>query len=116
MEVEKVLGLIILGWLIGAVLLMARLVRRGRKLIMVLATRYPETYEALGRPRPGFLHSARRSQFSQFLSRRAYENIGDSALSAQFEEYRKAEVRLLVLLLVSLVIVALLVLTVRHAA
>ena len=47
MEVEKVIGLIILGWLIGAVLLMAGLVRRGRKLMTVLATRYPETYEAL---------------------------------------------------------------------
>lgn len=115
MEVEKLLGIVILGWLIGAVLLMARLIRRGQKLITLLATRYPETYEALGRPRPGFLQSARRRQFSQFLSRRTYENIGDPVLSAQFEEYRKAEVRLLILLLVSLVIVALVVLTVRHA-
>jgi len=82
----------------------------------VLATQYPETYESLGRPRPGFLQSTRRSQFTQFISRRAYENIGDPALSARFEEYRKAEVRLLASLLVSLVIVALVVLTVRHAA
>ena len=116
MEVEKLLGVVILGWLIVAVLLMARLVRRGRKLITLLATRHPDTYEALGRPQPGFLQSARRSQFSQFLSRRTYEDIGDPALSAQFSEYRKAEVRLLKLLLVSLVIVALIVLTVRHAA
>ena len=116
MEIEKVLGLILLGWLIGAVLLAARLVRRGRELTMVLATQHPEKYEALGRPRPGFLQSARRSQFTQFISRRAYRNLGDPALSARFEDYRKAEARLLISLLVSLVIVALLVLMVRHVA
>lgn len=82
----------------------------------MLATRYPETYEALGRPQPGFLHSERRRQFSQFMARRAYEDIGDSTLSAQFEEYRKAENRLLVSVLVSLVTVILLVFVVRHVA
>lgn len=82
----------------------------------VLAMRYPETYEALGRPEPGFLHSVRRSQFSQFISRRAYEDIGDPELSAQFEEYRKAEVRLLVLVLASLALVALSVFSVRYVA
>lgn len=82
----------------------------------VLATRYPETYEALGRPEPGFLHSERRRQFSQFIARRAYEDIGDIALSAKFEEYRRAENRLLVSVLASLVIVVLLIFAVRHAA
>lgn len=114
MEIEQILGLIVLGWLIGAVLLMAGLVRRGRKLTMVLATRYPETYESLGRPQPGFLQSVRRSKFSQLISSRAYENLGDPSLSAQFEAYRKAELRLLKVLLVSLVFVALLVLTARY--
>ena len=114
MEIEKILGLIVLGWLIGAVLLMAGLVRKGRKLTMVLATRYPETYEALGRPQPGFFQSVRRSKFSQFISSRAYENLDDASLSAQFEAYRKAETRLLVAVLASLVVVALLVATVRH--
>lgn len=114
MDVEKVLGFIVLGWLIGAVLLMARWVRRGRRLVTLLATRYPETYEALGRPQPGFLQSARRSQFTRFMSRRKYEDLEDPALAVQFEQYRKAEVRLLVLLLVSLVIVGLLVMTVRY--
>ena len=116
MEIEKVLGLIVLGWLVFAVLLMARLVRKGRGLTMVLATRYPETYESLGRPQPGFLHSARRSQFTQFILRRTYNDLCDPALSAQFENYRKAEVRLLMSLLVSLVVLALLVFMVRYAA
>lgn len=116
MEIEKVLGLIVLGWLIGAVLLMARLVRRARALMSLLATQYPGTYEALGRPQPGFLQSARRSAFTQFMLRRAYEDLEDPALSPQFEEYRHAEFRALVSLVVSLVIVALLVVTVRYAA
>ena len=115
MQIEKVLGLIVLGWLICAVLLMARLVRKGRKLTMVLATRYPETYESLGRPQPGFLQSTRRSQFTQFILHRRYNDLGDHALSAQFEDYHKAEVRLLKSLLVSLVVIALLVFIVRYA-
>ena len=113
MEIEKTLGLIALGWLVGAVLLMARLVRRGQALAAVLATQHPETYEALGRPRPGYLQSVQRSRFAQFVARRQYEHLGDPALSAQFEDYRRAEARLLLFLLATLGVVALLVLTVR---
>lgn len=116
MEIEKMLGLVILGWLIGAVLLMARLVRKGRKLTTKLATRYPELYEHLGRPRPGFLQSARRSRFSQFISRRKYKKLDDPSLCTQFEKYRQAELHLLVSLLVSLLVVSVLVITVRNAA
>ena len=116
MELEKVLGLITLGWLVGAIILIARLVRQGRGLATSLATRHPETYEALGRPQPGFLHSARRSRFAQFIAKREYENLGDPALSAQFDSYRKAEARLLLSLLVSLLAIALLVFTLRHIA
>lgn len=116
MESDKGLGLIALGWLVGAILLSARLVRRGRELAAALAMRYPETYEALGRPQPGYLQSVRRSRFSQFIARREYENLGDPALSAQFEDYRKAEARLLLFLLASLGVVVLLILTLRDAA
>ncbi len=116
MELDKALGLIALGWLVGAILLLARLIRRGQELAAALATRHPETYEALGRPQPGYLHSVRRSRFAHFVARRKYENLCDPALSAQFEDYRKAEARLLLSLLASLGVVALLVLTVRHAA
>lgn len=114
MELEKIPGLILLAWLIGSVLLMAGLVRKGRRLTAVLARRHPETYETLGRPQPGFFQSVRRRQFARFISSRAYENIDDPALSAQFEDYRKAEIRLLVAVLLSLVIVAVPVLMVTH--
>jgi len=114
MESDKALGLIALGWLVGAILLSARLIRRGRELTATLATQHPETYEALGRPQPGYLQSIRRGRFSQFIARREYENLDDPALSAQFEDYRKAEARLLLLLPASLGVVALLILTVRY--
>ena len=116
MESDKVLGLIAVGWLVGAILLFARLIRRGRKLAEALAMQHPETYEALGRPQPGYLQSARQSRFAQFVAGREYENLDDPALSAQFEDYRKAEARLLLSLLASLGVVALLVLAVRHVA
>ena len=116
MESDKVLGLIALGWLMGAILLFARLIRRGRELAAALATRHPERYEALGRPQPGYLQSIRQGRFAQFVARREYENLDDPALSAQFEDYRKAEARLLVSLLGSLGVVALLVYSVRHVA
>jgi hypothetical protein len=116
MDSDKVLGLIALGWLVGAVLLLARFVRRGQALAATLGTQHPETYEALGRPQPGYLQSVRRSRFARFVASREYENLGNSALSAQFEDYRKAEARLLLCLLASLGIVALLVFVVHHVA
>ena len=116
MDTEKVVGLIALAWLIGALILMAGSIRRGRKLAKTLATRHPEIYESLGRPRPGFLYSARRDRFAQFVARREYQKLADPALSAQFEAYRKSEARLVLSVIASLVIVALLVLAVRYAA
>ena len=116
MESEKVVGLIALGWLIGSFLLMARSIRRGRDLAEALATRHPATYEALGRPRPGYLESVRRTRFAQFVGRREFENLADASLPAQFEAYRKSEARLIVFILGSGVIVVLLAFAVRHAA
>jgi len=116
MESDKALGLIAVGWLIGAILLFVRLIRRGRELATALATQHPETYEALGRPQPGYLQSVRQSRFAQFVARREYENLNDPALSAQFEDYRKAEARLLLSLPSSLGLLVLLILIVRHVA
>ena len=115
MEAEKVVGLVALAWLVGAFLLMARSVRGGRQLADALATRHPELYESLGRPRPGYFDSVQRSRFARFVARREYEELADPALSARFEEHRKSEARLLVLLLTSLAAVGLLVLAVRRA-
>lgn len=111
MEFEKAVGFIELGWLIGAILLMAGWIRRGRRLAAALAEKHPETYETLGRPQPGYFHSVRRSRFAQFVAHREYEKLGDPELSACFENYRKTEARLLWSLLVSLGVVALLALT-----
>ena len=115
MELEKVVGFITLAWLIGAMLLLMRLVRRGRRLAAELAARHPETYEKLGRPQPGFLQSIRRSRFARFVANREYEDLGDSVLSTQFEDYKQAEARLLVFLLASLAVVGLLILAVLYA-
>ena len=116
MEPDKAAGLIAVAWLIVAILLIARLIRQGRELAAALAARHPETYEALGRPRPGYFYSASRTRFAQFVARREYEQLGDPALAARFEDYRKAEARLLLSLLLSLAVVGLLVMAVRYAA
>lgn len=113
---EKAIAFVALGWLLGALLLMVRSIRRGRELAKSLAARHPETYEALGRPRPGYLHSVRRDRFARFVARREFERLRDPVLSAQFEAYRKAEARLVLSLLGSMVALALLILAVRHAA
>lgn len=114
MNSEKALGLIALGWLIGAVLLATRLIRKGRELAEALAMRHPETYEALGRPQPSYLQSIQGSRFARFIAQREYENLGDPALAARFEDYRRAEARFLLLLLASLAGVGFLALAVRH--
>lgn len=113
MNYEKVLAVAALLWLIGSVLLMARSVRAGRSLTDRLARQDPEAYEALGRPRPGFFYSARRSRFAEFLSRRAYENLDDASLSEQFEAFRASERRLVLSTLAVGGLLALLVLAVQ---
>jgi len=113
MEAEKIAGLIALTWLIASVLMAARLVRKGRALVDTLASRYPAVYESLGRPMPGFLFSARRNSFTLFMSRREYQKLGDPELAERFEAYRKAEGRLLLILLGSLAIVTLIIVAVR---
>ncbi len=115
MESEKAVGLVALGWLVGSFLLMARSIRRGRDLAEALATRHPATYEALGRPRPGYLESVRRTRSAHFVGRREFENLADGSLSAQFKAYRKSEARLVLSIVGSGVIVALLAFAV-HAA
>ncbi len=116
MEFEKAVSLVAVGWLLGSFFLMARSIRRGRELAEALAARHPATYEALGRPRPGYLESVRRTRFSQFVGRRKFQNLADGALSAQFEAYRRSEAHLVLFILSSGAVVALLVLAVRHAA
>lgn len=116
MESETAVGLLALGWLFGSLLLMARSIRRGRALAEALATRHPATYEALGRPRPGYLDSVRRTRFARFVGRREFENLADGQLRAELEDYRKSEARLVVFILASGALVALLAVAARHVA
>ena len=116
MGLEKTVGLLALAWLVVSFLLMVRSIRRGRELAEALATRHPEEYEALGRPRPGYFESIRRTRFAQFVGRREFESLTDGALSAEFEAYRKSEARLILSILASGAVVALLGVAVRHAA
>ena len=101
MDSEEIVGLAALTWLVVSLILMARFIRRGRDLAEALATRHPAAYEALGRPRPGYLESVRRTRFSQFVGRREFESLADGALSARFEAYRKSEARLILSILIS---------------
>jgi len=114
MEHEKALALVALVWLIVSFLAMALSIRRGRELAYVLAARHPETYEALGRPRPGFFESARRTRFARFVGRREFEKLADQTLTAQFDAYRMSEARIVVSAVLSGGVLALLVLVMRY--
>ncbi len=116
MESQTVVGVAGLCWLVCSFLVMARSVRRGRELAETLAKRHPATYEGLGRPRPGYLQSVRRTRFARFVGRREYENLDDESLSTQFEAYRRSESRLVVAILTSGVALALLAFAVRHTS
>ena len=114
MALEHAVALLALGWLVGALLLLGRSIRLGRSLAESLATRHPDEYEDLGRPRPGWLQSLRRDRFAQFVARRAYERLQDPVLASEFEAYRKAEARLVIALIASLLVVFVLVMAVRR--
>ena len=116
MGLEGTAVLLALAWLVVSLLLMARSIRKGRELADALAMRHPEKYEALGRPRPGYFESIRRTRFAQFVGRREFESLPDGALSAAFEAYRRSEARLILSVLASGAVVALLAFAARHAA
>jgi hypothetical protein len=113
-EIQKLAAAVALAWLIVACLVMARSVRRGRDLATALAQRHPETYEALGRPRPGYFASVRRDRFARFVARREFDEIGDPVLAARFEEHRKSEARAVIAILASMAAVALIVLVAKR--
>ncbi len=115
MNPETTVAFIALVWLISAGLLIMRSVRRGRALADALAERNPDTFEALGRPRPDYFQSSRGRRFARFVLQREYDKLDDSVLRTRFEDYRGAEQRLLVILLVTLVIVFLLMVAVRFS-
>jgi len=114
MEPEKALAIVALIWLIVSVLAMARSIRRGRELADMLASRHPETYEALGRPQPGYFESTRRTRFARFVGRRDFQTLGDESLVAQFEAYRKSEARVVLFAILSGSVLALLVVALRY--
>ena len=116
MEPETTVAFLGLAWMIAAALLLMRSVRRGRAIAASLAERHPDTFEALGRPRPGYFQSRRSMRFARYIAKREYEKLGDVELRLRFEDYRDGEMHLLVVLLVTMGIVALLMLAVRFGS
>lgn len=114
MNPEKVLAIIALCWLIVSVSMMSRSIRHGRELADALALHHPELYEELGRPRPGYFESARRTRFSRFVGRREFENRVDPSLAARFDAYRKSEARYVMSIVGSGAVIAFLVMAVRY--
>ena len=108
MDLARPIAIVALVWLAGSFLLMARSIQRGRALADELAMRHPEAYEALGRPRPGYLESIRRTRFARFVGGREFEELPDGALVARFEAYRKSEHRLVASVLASGAVLAML--------
>jgi len=115
MTAETTVGAIALAWLVGSVLAMLRSIRAGRDLAAILERQHPEVYEALGRPRPGVFASGSRLRFAQFVGKRRYQELADKTLAAQFDAYRRAEARLVVIILITGGIMVLLGLAVTRA-
>jgi hypothetical protein len=113
MDPGRLVAYVALAWLLVGTVLMGRSIRKGRELAAALAERHPATYEALGRPRPGWFHGVRRDRFARFVGRGAFRALDDPALVSRFEDYRRSDARLVVALLASMVVVGLLVLAVR---
>jgi len=111
---ERAVAYLAVGWLVVALGVLARSLRRGRELADALAARHPQTYEALGRPRPTWLDSVQRDRFARFVGRREFREIADPPLVAEFEAHRRTEVRELAFVLSTLGLVGALVLVVRH--
>jgi len=114
MDFEGTLGLVATVWLIGSFLLMAQSIQRGRSLADELEMRHPRAYEELGRPRPGYFDSVRRTRFAVFVAKREYDDLGDPSLSARFETHRKSDARLVPSILASGALLAVFALAARQ--
>jgi hypothetical protein len=116
MQHEDAVAFAAAAWLVSAAVLVIRSVRQGRALSDALAARHPETFEELGRPRPGYFDSVRRDCFARFVMRRGYRELDDPPLVDEFERHRRSEVQLLIVLLSGLAVVSLLILWLKRAA
>jgi len=116
MQREDAAALAAAVWLAGAAVLVVRSMYRGRALANVLATRHPEKFEELGRPRPGYFDSIRTGRFERFVMQRGYRELNDPPLVEKFERHRRSEVKLLIVLLSGLAIVSLPILWLKWAA
>jgi hypothetical protein len=115
MQHEDAIAVAAAAWLASAAVLVVRSVHRGRVLADALATRHPEKFEELGRPRPGYFDSVRTGRFERFVMQRGYRELNDPPLVEQFERHRGREVRLLIVLLSGLAVVSLLILWLKRA-
>jgi len=114
MNPEEALAYTALAWLVVGWILFSRSIRRGRELSDTLAARHPRTYEALGRPRPGYVDSIRSSRFGRYVGRQEFRALADPPLVAAFEHHRRAERQLVIFLLSTLGVIGVLVLAVRR--
>jgi len=116
MDSKTAIGFAASAWLVVSFMLMARSIQKGRQLAQELAARHPDTYKALGHPRPGYFESIRRTRFAQFVGRGEFENLPDGALAARFRAYKRSEARLVIGILATGILVSLGAYMLRHAA
>ena len=100
MPIEHLVAILGTAFLFTGGLLLALAVWRGRGLCRRLAAKFPQEYEVLDSPWPGFWNSARRSAYYRFLLQRKFEQLPDRQLVMAFEEARRREMRDLTFLLV----------------
>jgi hypothetical protein len=114
--VDLAIGIVGAAFLAGSIVAISSSIRLGRTLAQEIEQRHPDVYEDIGRPVPTYFESARRSRFLQFVMRREYLELPDPMLIERFEQYRRSQIRLVVVSLSVLLSLAAAILHVGRSA
>ena len=101
---ELLVGALAIVFMVTSALLLTRSVGRGRQIAELLESRYPDEYQRLGRPRPGYFQSVRRWRFDQFIIGREFLDLKDPDLIEQCERLRRYNLRVLTLVVSGFVV------------
>lgn len=88
---EKPIALIALTILVTGFILLVISVNKGKRIVEYLKQRYPQQWEDMGNPAPGYLQSQERNRWMKFLWNRDYVQFNDKKLTEMGEAQRNLE-------------------------
>ena len=88
---EKFAGYTGLFLLVAGFILLVISVQKGKKMLEYMKLKYPQKWDEMGNPSPGYLQSINRTRWMKFIREQEYRQFKDQKLTDMGEAQRKIE-------------------------